>query len=217
MDLAGKIDLTLLKQDVKSDEIEALCLAGMGHSFASICIPPYWLRKAKNLIDDSDLKICTVIDYPMGYASTSTKVEAIKAAIDNGADELDIVLNISAIKSGEWTFVENDLSSVIQMCHMRAKIAKVIVEEPVLGSKELKQICELAIKHEADFVKTTTGQLGNKASETAVKMLKRFLDDTPVKIKASGGINTKKQALSLLEAGADRLGCSSGLSIITEK
>jgi deoxyribose-phosphate aldolase len=159
--------------------------------------------------------VATVIGFPMGYATTPAKVEEIKRAIDEGADEVDAVVNICAVKSGKWNYVRNDIDSMTRIAHMRGKAIKVILETGLMNTEEMKSLCEICTESGVDFVKTSTGILSAGANVETVTWLRAHLPPA-IKIKASGGVRSKKSALELIEAGADRLGSSSGVKIVTD-
>ncbi len=215
-ELAGFIDHTILKADCSKDAILKVCSEAKEYGFAAVCIPPYWVKTSVSLLESTPSKVATVIGFPMGYSATASKVEEIKRAIDDGADELDVVVNLCALKEGNWNYVKNDISTMITAVHLKGKIIKVILETGLLTIDEIKKVSEICLELGADFIKTSTGFNGGGATIEAVEAMKAVVGDK-VKIKASGGIRTAKDAISFLEAGADRLGCSSGVAIVTEK
>ena len=152
----------------------------------------------------------------MGYSTTSAKVEEIKRAADEGADEVDVVVNISAVKNGNWNYVRNDIDSMTTAAHLKARQIKIIFETGLLTDDEIRRLCEICREVEPEFVKTSTGFNGPGASLKAVRLMRKILDGTPVKIKASGGIRTRKQAEKMIDAGAQRIGTSSGIKIVTD-
>ncbi|MBL7793478.1 MAG: deoxyribose-phosphate aldolase [Saprospiraceae bacterium] len=215
MSLASFIDHTILKPDCKLSDIQKVCDEALQYQFAAVCIPPYYVPNAADLLADSPVKVATVIGFPMGYATTAAKVEEIKRAIDEGVDELDVVINLCALKNGQWNFVSSDLDRMITTAHLRDKHVKVIIETGLLLDDEIRRCCDLCKELNADFVKTSTGYSGEGATVKVVQLMAGQLKGSGVKIKASGGIRTKEDALRLLDAGAQRLGCSSSVSIIT--
>lgn len=215
MEIAPIIDYSLLKADVSFKDVARAAEEARTNGYAALCIPPYHVHKGKRqLLKEGDPVICTVIGFPMGYSKTSSKVEEIKRAIDDGADELDVVINIAAVKDRDWEYVENDINSMVRASHMKSKVVKVILETGLLTGKEIQKVCEIINKHEANFAKTSTGFAEKGADPTTVKLLRRLLNES-VKIKASGGIRTIKQVEELLEAGVDRIGLSRPLDILT--
>ncbi len=212
MELAKVIDHSLLKANVLNEEVESLCSEAIEHGFAGICIPPYFISIAAKKLEGHAVKISTVIGFPMGFESTTAKVEEIKRALDMGADELDVVVNIGAVKNGDWTFVKNDIETVTRISHMRGKQIKIILEYGLLEASEIERLCEICTSFDVDYVKTGTGNEKGATVEIIEKL--RSLLPKKIKIKAAGGIRTHEEAQALINAGADRLGTSSSLSII---
>lgn len=215
MDLAPFIDHTILRPDCTPAEIQRLCAEAQKHRFAGVCVPPYFVAEARQLLaEDETIKIATVIGFPMGYSTTAAKVEEIKRAIDDGADELDVVINMCAVRSGHWNFVQNDLDRMITAVHLKNKAIKVILETGVLNEQEVLRATDICRELRADFVKTSTGYNGEGATVQVVQLLHQHLKGSGVKIKASGGIRTREDALRLVNAGAQRLGCSASVMIV---
>ncbi len=210
MNLAQYVDFTLLRSDCTPDQIRQLCETARKHEFASVCIPPYFVKQAVELLADSKVKIATVIGFPMGYSATPAKVEEIKKALDDGADEVDAVLNICAVKSSNWNYVRNDIDSMTTAVHLKGKVIKIIIETGLLTEVEMQKICELALEIKPNFIKTSTGINGEGATVPVVQFLKQQLQGK-IRIKASGGIRTPEDAARLIEAGASRIGSSSVL------
>lgn len=215
MDLAPFIDHTNLKPDATFADIDRLIQEAIEHSFAAVCVPPFFAQHAVQKLEGTDVKVSTVVGFPMGYNPTSAKVEEVKNCIDKGVDEIDAVVNIAAIKNGKWAFVTNDIKSVTTAAHLQSKVIKLILETGLLTEDELKKVLEICVDAEVDYVKTSTGFNGQGANLDVVKLMREALPES-VKIKASGGIRTREFALALVEAGADRLGTSAGLDIIKE-
>ncbi len=209
MELNQKIDHTFLKPDCKEEDIQRICSEAVQFGFAAVCIPPFYVPLAAETLADSSVAVATVIGFPMGYSCTAAKVEEIKRAINDGAEELDVVVNLCAVKSGQWNAVRNDMDAVIRATHLKGKIIKFIIETGLLTEEEVKRLCELSAGLGADYVKTSTGFNGPGASVEVVRKLRKCLPKG-TKIKASGGIRTPEFAQELVEAGADRLGTSSG-------
>ena len=212
--IASIIDHTLLEAGLTRGRIEQLCTEALEHQFAAICIPPYFVDFAKGLLEESDVKVSTVVGYPLGFESTGTKIEEIKRAIDMGVDELDVVIHLAAVKNKDWTFVKNDIESMTRACHMKGKVIKVILETHLLNSEELEKLCAICNAAEVDFVKTSTGRVGGATVEVVSSLRKQL--EPKIKIKASGGIRSLAEASALLDAGANRIGTSSGISLIKE-
>ena len=213
MDLNTYIDHTLLKPDCTLSDVNELCKEAAQHGFATVCIPPYFVSHAANLLREQSVRVSTVIGFPMGYASTPSKVEEIKRAIDEGAEEIDAVINLCAVKSGQWNYVSNDIDSMTTAAHLKGKKIKIILETSLLDEAEIRKLVELCLQANADYLKTSTG-INGKASLEAVRLLKQLVDGK-AKIKASGGIRTRWDAEQYVQAGADRIGSSSGVAIVS--
>ena len=215
VNLASKIDHTLLKADTSEKEVKKLCAEAKEHGFAAVCVPPYFVRKCKLWLSGTNVKVATVAGFPLGYAHTPAKVEEARRAIDEGADEVDMVINVIALKAGDWNYLKNELTSAATIVQLRGGKLKVILETGLLTNEEIISACKLCSQMNVDFVKTSTGFAQPGATLEAVKLLRANLPKS-IKIKASGGVRTKEFALQLIEAGADRLGCSASVSIISE-
>jgi len=215
MELAKHIEHTNLKPDCTNEEIIQLCNEAIANGFYGVCVSPYYVQLAKKTIGKKVIKIITVAGFPLGYATVGAKVEEAKKAIISGADEIDMVMNIAAFKSGDMQTVQNDIQSVVTVCHLKNKKVKVIIETAYLNEEEIIRACKVCEDCEVDFVKTSTGYASKGADTKSVKIMRANLP-SKVKIKAAGGIKTRKQALDLLAAGADVLGCSNSLKIIEE-
>lgn len=216
-DIAKSIEHTLLRPDTSLSDVRTLCEEAKKYGFAGVCVPPLYVRDSKRMLEDSATKIqvVTVVGFPMGYAAIAAKSEEIKRATDEGADEIDAVVNIAAIKSGQWNHVANDIEALALATNMRGKSLKLIVECGLLTPEELAKVCELAAESRVAWLKTGTGFHGHPATPDMVRAL-RALAPESIKIKAAGGIRTRAEAQALLEAGADRLGCSASVPIMTE-
>ncbi|MFT5909195.1 MAG: deoxyribose-phosphate aldolase [Paraglaciecola sp.] len=214
MSLARKIDHTILKADCTPEDIVQLCHEALEYEFAAVCVPPYYIKQAVNILEDSMVSVATVIGFPMGYSNTPSKVEEIKRAIDEGIDEVDVVINIAAVKDGNWNFVKNDVDSTTRAAHLKGKVVKIILETDLLTTEEIEKICEICSAVGVNYVKNSTGFNGGATVEI-ISTLRNLLHED-VKIKASGGIRTKVDAENLVAAGADRLGSSSGVQIVGE-
>jgi deoxyribose-phosphate aldolase len=215
MKLSNLIEHTLLKPDASLSQIKKLCEDAITHSFVGVCLPPFYVPDAKLFLGESPVNLITVVGFPMGYTAISSKVEEVKRAIDEGADEIDMVANICAVKDAKWAHVRNDIDSVTRATHLKGKIMKVILETTLLSEYEIKKLCELCIELGVNYVKTSTGINGGASIDT-VKLLKQITEGTDVKIKASGGIKTKEFAEQLVLAGASRLGTSASIDIIKQ-
>ena len=207
MEITPLIDYALLKADVSWSQISKAAEETKDEGYAALCVPPYHVQKLRKVMPENGPAVCTVIGFPFGYSKTSAKVEEIKKAIDEGADELDAVINISAVKDKEWAYVENEIDAMTRASHMRAKKIKIILETALLNSREIQKLCEIINRQECDFAKTSTGFSTAGADPTIIRLMRRFLNES-IQIKASGGIKTREQAVELMEAGATRIGAS---------
>jgi deoxyribose-phosphate aldolase len=217
MELASYIDHTMLRADSTLDNIRKICTEAHQFQFPVVCVPPFYVKNAKDILreenEESAVKVATVIGFPMGYSTTAAKVEEIKRAIDDGASEVDVVINICAVKSGLWNYVQNDIDSTATAAHLKGKKVKTILETGLLSEAELLKLLEICNEVKPDFVKTSTGFNGDGATVQVVQLLKAHLEN-PIKIKASGGIRTREDALRLIGAGAQRIGSSSSVMIV---
>jgi deoxyribose-phosphate aldolase len=212
-DIAQLIDHTLLRPDASYSDIEMLCQEALRYEFHSVCVYPYYIEPVKKLLKGSNVRITTVIGFPFGMTTTENKVfESMNAALA-GAHELDIVINIGALKSGRWDIVAKDISDVI--ASTKGLIHKVIIETCYLTTSEKKKVVETALGAGAAFIKTSTG-FGPKGAQIRDIRLIRSIVGDKAGIKASGGIRTLKQVLAMLDAGASRIGSSSGVQIIKQ-
>ena len=205
------IDHTLLKPDATIDQIKALCDQAKQYDFKSVCINPCWVPVAKNYLKDSDVKVCTVIGFPLGANTPEIKCAETKQALDNGADEIDMVLNIGQLKAGNTDYVTNEIKMVKQVCGDH--ILKVILETCLLTEQQIVTACHCAMDAKADFVKTSTGFSTGGATVEAVRLMKATVGDT-MGVKASGGVKTKEQLQAMVDAGATRIGTSNGTKLM---
>ena len=209
------IEHTLLKQDAKKEDFIKLFEEAKEYNFLGVCINPAYVKLAKENLKDTDVKIVTVVGFPLGANRSDVKAFETKKAVDDGADEIDMVINVTAIKNKDYDFVVEDIKTVKQACS--DKPLKVIIETDLLEKDEIKKACELCIEAKADFVKTSTGFVkgGVGAKVEDVKLMFETVNKFGLKVKASGGIRDKETALSMLKAGAERLGTSSGVKIVS--
>jgi deoxyribose-phosphate aldolase len=205
--LASYIDYTLLKPTCTYADIKKLCQEAIQFKFAAVCVPPFMISFAKEQLAGTSLRLATVVGFPFGYEVADAKVTETRQAIDDGADELDIVINLSALKSGLWTYLEEEMQPLLGISHDYYKLVKVIIESGVLTDEEIIRCCQLYSKLGVDFLKTSTGYAEKGASVETVQLIRK---NTPrsVKIKASGGIRDYDFARQLIEAGAERIGTS---------
>ncbi len=209
------IDHTILKPTTTLAEVEKVCAEVREYQFAAVCIPPLFVLKAKELLQNSNIKVATVIGFPFGYNAIEAKVAEIVLAMVDGADELDMVINISAIKNSDWNFIANEINTIMPIIKSKSKIIKVIIESGILTDDEIIKCCDIYGAAGVDFVKTSTGYAEKGATVHAVKLIRAHLANS-IKIKASGGIKTYDFAKELIEAGATRLGCSGSVEIMKE-
>ena len=212
MDIHRAIEHTILKPDCTIDDIRRLCEEALQYNFYGVCVPPYFVKDAARLLNEQ-AKVVTVVGFPMGYSNVPAKVEEIKRALDEEADEIDAVINICAIKSNNWNYIKNELDSVARAVSMRGKVLKLIIETGLLTKAEMKQVIKIAEDNDIQFIKTSTGFNGDGATVEIVKFLRENLNPK-VKIKASGGIKSFEMAEKLIHAGADRIGTSNGVQIV---
>ncbi|GAB4359316.1 MAG: deoxyribose-phosphate aldolase [Bryobacter sp.] len=213
-DLASLIDHTLLRPDASFAEIDQLCAEARAHQFASVCVNPFWVKAASTTLRGSSVKTCTVLGFPLGANLAAVKAEEARLAIAEGAEELDMVLNIGALKTGLEQVVAADLAAVGQVAQGAGLLWKVILETALLTDKEKRLACRLAMQAGADFVKTSTGFARAGATVEDVRLMREVVG--PARgVKASGGIRSYADALRMVEAGANRLGTSAGVAIVT--
>jgi len=211
--LAGMIDHTLLKPDATSDKVAQLCFEAKKYHFASVCVNPTHVKLCADLLKDSDVKVCTVIGFPLGATSPEVKAFETRNALDNGATEIDMVINIGALKAGETELVARDIRGVVETAHAAHALVKVIIETALLTDEEKVIACLLAKEAGADYVKTSTGFSGGGATVHDIALMRRAVGPS-LGVKASGGIHTHEEAERLVAAGATRIGASAGVKII---
>ena len=214
MNPAKLIDHTLLKPIATKTDIEHLCAEARQYGFCSVCVNPYWVSLAKEQLNGTDVKVCTVIGFPLGACTTAAKAAETKDAVANGADEIDMVINIGALKGNDHAAVLADIQAVRKACP--GKTLKVIIETSQLTDEEKVTACKLATQAGADFVKTSTGFTGGGATAADVALMKRSIPAT-MQVKASGGIRSREDFETMVAAGATRIGASSGVKIIEGK
>jgi deoxyribose-phosphate aldolase len=214
MNISNYIDHTLLKPTATEREILTLCNEAKKNRFKTVCVNSCYVPLAKQSLAKSDVKVCTVVGFPLGAMSTQAKIFEAKNAIEQGADEIDMVINLGLLKSKNYVAVLKDISDV--KAAIGNKILKVILEISELSKNEIIKACEIAMDANADFVKTSTGFSKSGATLTAVKIMRKTVKDQ-LKIKASGGVNTYEKAVKYIQTGADRIGTSSGVSIVNNQ
>lgn len=214
MNISSYLDHTLLKPTATEREILTLCNEAKKNRFKAVCVNSCYVALAKQSLARTDVKVCSVVGFPLGAMSTQAKVYEAKAAIEDGADEIDMVINLGLLKSKNYLAVLKDIGDVKHA--IGNKILKVILEISELSKNEIIKACEICIDANADFVKTSTGFSKSGATLTAVKIMKKTVKDN-LKIKASGGVNTHEKVLKYIQAGADRIGTSSGIAIVNDE
>ena len=210
-------DHTLLKPEATPQDILKLLSEAVSLDTAAVCVNGCHVRSARRFIDASgaDVKVAAVAGFPLGAMSTNAKAYEIQLALEDGADEIDLVMNIGQAKAGNWAYVEDEVYTIAEMCHESGAILKLIIETCLLTDEEIVQACESARTAGADFVKTSTGFSGDGATVHAVALMKKTVGDD-LKVKASGGIRTLTDARAMIDAGADRLGCSATAAILEQ-
>ncbi|WP_173916098.1 deoxyribose-phosphate aldolase [Halobacillus sp. Marseille-Q1614] len=211
--LAKMIDHTQLKPDTTKDKIEQICAEAKEHQFMSVCVNPHWVSYCKELLKGTDVKVCTVIGFPLGATTTETKVFETKQAIENGATEVDMVINVGELKSGNKDFVLKDIEAVVQAAAGKA-LVKVIIETSLLTEDEKITASQLTKEGGADFVKTSTGFSGGGATVEDISLMRKTVGPD-LGVKASGGVRDLEGAKAVIEAGATRIGASAGIAIIS--
>jgi deoxyribose-phosphate aldolase len=220
--IASYIDHTLLKPTATHIDINKICNEALVYGFAAVCVPPPLVKAARSLVqmgvgeevaEGRTVKVATVIGFPFGYSTTKAKLAEVAQAIADGADELDIVINLVALKEGDWAQLEEEMRVLTERAHAAGKIVKVIIESGILTDEEIIQCCSVYSRVGVDFLKTSTGYAEKGATVAAVRLMREHLPPR-VKIKASGGIRDYAFAAALVEAGADRLGCSASVEIV---
>jgi len=211
--IASYIDHTLLRPTALLPDIKQLCEEAIAFEFAAVCVPPVFVSNTRDFISSSSVKLATVIGFPFGYSVPKAKLAEVQQAIREGAEELDIVINIAALKNKSWNFLQMEMRPLVDLIHENEAVVKVIIESGILTRDEIIRCCEIYSALDVDFIKTSTGYAEKGATIEAVELMRTNLPFN-IKIKASGGIKSYKFARELVEAGADRLGCSSSIAIV---
>lgn len=214
MSIAQYIDHTVLKPTTTAAEVQKACAEATAHGFAAVCIPPHFVRLAvQAMAAGGNVKVATVIGFPFGFTYTAAKVEEVKTAIGEGADELDMVISLAALKNGDFHFLETEVAAVSDLTAAGGKTLKLIIESGILSAAEVIKCCEIYKNYPVQFLKTSTGYAEKGASVEAVQLMRKHLPAS-IRIKASGGIRDYAFARQLIEAGASRLGCSASVAIL---
>ena len=213
--IAKIIDHTLLKPEATRDQIVQLCREAREYGFATVCVNPSYVKLAAELLRGSSVKVCSVVGFPLGATLPEVKAYEARRAIEEGAAEIDMVINIGALKSGDLELVKRDIASVVDVCHARGALCKVIIEAALLTDEEKVLACQLARAAGADYVKTSTGFGPGGATVRDVALMRRTVGPE-MGVKAAGGIRSYEAAKSMVEAGATRIGASAGVKIVRE-
>lgn len=211
-EIAKTIDHTLLKAEATKDQIEQLCTEAKEYQFASVCVNPTWVAYASELLKGTGVDVCTVIGFPLGANTPETKAFETTNAIENGATEVDMVINIGALKNGDDSLVERDIQAVVNAAKGKA-LTKVIIETSLLTEEEKVRACKLAVSAGTDFVKTSTGFSTGGATVDDIALMRKTVGPT-IGVKASGGVRSAEDAKNMIDAGATRIGASSGIAIV---
>lgn len=211
--IASKIDHTLLKPDATPDEIKELCEEAKKYHFASVCVNPAYVTLCASLLKGTDVRVCTVVGFPLGSNTTEVKKFETEQAIQNGANEIDMVINVGRLKAGDYDYVENDISQVVKAAKSKGALVKVIIETALLTDEEKVKACLICKKAGADFVKTSTGFSKGGATVGDVALMK-YVVGSSIGVKASGGIRSKEEAEAMIASGADRIGASASVKIV---
>jgi deoxyribose-phosphate aldolase len=214
-EIARLIDHTLLKPDATREQLETLCREARQHGFATVCVNPAWVRLCADLLRGSETRVCTVAGFPLGATTPEVKAFEAARAVAEGATEVDMVMNVGALKSGDYRLVERDVAAVVEACHPQGALVKVIIEAALLTDDEKVKACVIARAACADFVKTSTGFGPGGATAADVALMRRVVGPE-MGVKAAGGVRDFQSAKAMLEAGADRLGASVGVKIVQE-
>ncbi len=212
-ELARMIDHTLLKPEATKEQVIQLCSEAKNYNFASVCINPSYVLLCSKLLRDTSVKVCTVIGFPLGATSTAVKAFETEHAIRDGAEEIDMVINIGMLKSGDYDYVENDLFAVVTTARRYRSLVKVILETTLLTDEEKIKGCLLAKRAGADFVKTSTGFAKGGATVGDIVLMRKVVGSA-MGVKASGGVRTRQEALAMVASGADRIGASASVKIV---
>ncbi|RRD94551.1 deoxyribose-phosphate aldolase [Clostridiales bacterium COT073_COT-073] len=215
MNYAKYIDHTVLKANTTRETVKRICDEAKEYKFTSVCVNPYWVAYATEQLKGSEVKACAVIGFPLGANKTEVKVLETKLAVVDGAEEVDMVINVGALKDKDYAYVKNDIQSVVETAHPES-LVKVIIECSELTEEEKIKACELAVEAGADFVKTSTGFGSGGATVEDIKLMKKVVGDR-CKVKASTGINNRKICDEFIKAGAIRMGTSKGIYIVNDQ
>ena len=214
-ELAGRIDHTLLRADARAEEIDRLCAEALQHGFAAVCVHGTWVRRCAEALAGSAVAVCTVVGFPLGASRTEVKLCEARLALEDGAQEIDMLINLGALKSGDLESVRREITALVQLCHAGGARLKVILETALLDDAQKVAVCEIARAVGADFVKTSTGFASGGATVHDVALLRRTVGPD-MGVKASGGVRSALDARALIAAGATRLGTSASVAIVSD-
>jgi deoxyribose-phosphate aldolase len=212
--MAAMIDHTMLKPETTPKDIENLCNEAAQHQFASVCVNPCYVEMCSKLLKETNVKVCTVIGFPLGASTTNIKRQEAEEALEKGAEEIDMVINIGMLKNEEYEYVFNDINQIVLAAKKHRAICKVIIETALLSDEEKVKACVIAKKAKADFVKTSTGFSKGGATAGDVALMK-YVVGSSVGVKASGGVRTYEQAKEMIQSGANRIGASASVKIVS--
>ena len=215
MNIASYIDHTILKPVTTIEEVEKCCIEAVEYGFTAVCIPPPFVKRAVSILAPTYIKVATVVGFPFGYSAIEAKVAETILAIVDGVQEVDMVINLIALRMKDWEYLKKEVAMVTELLHNKGKIIKLIIESGILTDEEIIECCTKLGPLGIDFMKTSTGYAEKSASVHAVQLMRMHLP-AGVKIKASGGIRSYGFAKELIDAGAERLGCSASVSIMKE-
>lgn len=215
MNISKYIDHTILRQTTTLSDVKKICDEAKEYGFSTVCIPPLYVKKAKEFLQGTEIKVSTVAGFPLGYCAIEAKVAEIVLAMVDGVDELEMVMNVSAVKNGDWTFLANEINIIMPIIKEKNKEFTVIIESGMLSDDEIIKCCDIYGAAGVDYVRTSTGFAEKGASIHAVQLIRAHLADN-VKIKAGGGIRSFSFAKEMINAGANRIACSTSLGILEE-
>ena len=213
MNIASYIDHTILKPNTTLEDVEKCCIEAVEYGFAAVCIPPPFVKRVATILAPTHIKVATVVGFPFGYSATEAKIAESILAIVDGVHEVDMVINLIALRMKDWEYLKKEVAMITDLLHNKGTILKLIIESGILTGEEIIECCTQLGTLGIDFMKTSTGYAEKSATIEAVQLMRKHLPPT-VKIKASGGIRSYSFAKELIEAGADRLGCSASVSIV---
>ena len=213
LELASYIDHTLLKADAVREEIEQLCHEAVNNSFAAVCVNPYWVPLCAEILENTDVKVCAVVGFPLGATMTKIKCAEAQLCLENRATEIDMVVNIGAVKDGHWDFVREEIEAVTALCHDQNAEIKVIFETCILNNAEISTLAEICAEVGVDYLKTSTGFSNDGGRIEAVALMRAVVGER-CKIKASGGIRDYNSAVAFINNSVDRIGTSSSMKIL---